>query len=300
MAWFEDRGIVEQLPVLFRLHAAYCRLMAGSGTGAARGSSALHRVIATVTRYLRLADVAAVQINGVTIVVDLLDLRLAEVFHECSHRSRDLEIVSALLSTGDTFLDIGANHGTFAVQAAPMVGASGSVLALEPQPRLAGLIEASFKANQFSQAVVRQVACGASEADVSFFIPRGDSGMASTFADLVSGHAANEVTVPQRRLDDLMRTERVTGSVVIKMDVEGAEVGALRGGVEFLRTHRPPLLLEINPESLRSAGHDIADLVEALAAAGYAWVADTDRWPETQPLASLAPAPQRNVLVTHG
>ena len=297
MAWFRDPRIVRHLPPAFRLYAAYARLVGNARTSAVKGGTALHRRLAALTRRFGWASVALVDIDGLRFAVDLLDLRMTAVFAEITADSRELAILGECLGPGDTFLDIGANHGSYAVRLSSRVGPPGRVLAFEPQPRLAHLVRASFEANGFSQSEVIECACGDTPRDLAFYAPAEHSGTGTVFREFLGADAFTTLTVRQRRLDDVMGEYPVTGRVAVKLDVEGAEVGVLRGGRAFLRVHRPPLLLEVNADSLRAAGETITTLVAALADAGYTTYAEIDAWPLSQPLAGLAPGPQRNVVV---
>lgn len=287
------------LPWAFRLYAAYARLVANPRTGAVKGGAALHRLLAALTRKLGWTDVAMVDIDGLKFAVDLLDLRMTTVFTEVASFSPDVEVLSRYLSSGDTFVDIGANHGSFALRLAMTVGQAGHVVAIEPQPRLAQLVRQSFQANGFTQGAVVECACGDADGDHAFYSPTTSSGTASLFRAFLASSAFTTLTVRQRRLDDVMREQTVTGRVVVKLDIEGAEVGLLRGGRDFLRAHRPPMLLEVNPASLRAAGESMASLRAALADAGYTQFSELDSWPASHQLAELNSEPQRNVLVLH-
>ena len=56
----------------------------------------------------------------------------------------------------------------------------------------------------------------------------------------------------------------------IKLDVEGAEGLALRGARDLLRTDRPRVLAEINPDQLlKVSGTTAADLMAEMDALGF-------------------------------
>ncbi len=93
-----------------------------------------------------------VQIGEVKAYVDLSDSRIFMVFGELMGNDSESEIMRQLLSPGDTFIDAGANHGSYSLKAAKLVGEKGKVLALEPQPRLASLIMKTFAANGYLNA----------------------------------------------------------------------------------------------------------------------------------------------------
>ena len=57
---------------------------------------------------------------------------------------------------------------------------------------------------------------------------------------------------------------------VIKIDVEGAELRALRGAAATLQRYRPILIFEVSETSLRNQGATPEEVVEFVRAQGYA------------------------------
>ena len=72
-----------------------------------------------------------------------------------------------------------------------------------------------------------------------------------------------------RRLDDILQEQQVSRVDVIKIDVEGAELRALRGMTQILETRRPLLLLELSDRSLQHQGTSSGEVVSFLGAKGY-------------------------------
>jgi len=56
---------------------------------------------------------------------------------------------------------------------------------------------------------------------------------------------------------------------VIKMDIEGAEVLALKGMVQTINQFRPKILLELNRPALKLLGSTVADIWEFLSNISY-------------------------------
>jgi FkbM family methyltransferase len=76
--------------------------------------------------------------------------------------------------------------------------------------------------------------------------------------------------IPSHRLDDLFADEDFEGrAVLIKCDVEGAELLVLRGAETFLRRVAPALSLSVHPPALPSHGHSRADVEAFLKRLGY-------------------------------
>jgi FkbM family methyltransferase len=58
---------------------------------------------------------------------------------------------------------------------------------------------------------------------------------------------------------------------LIKLDIEGCEVAALRGAKETIAKNRPVIIAEVNAGALARQGHDSQDLFSFLGAYGYKW-----------------------------
>ena len=64
-------------------------------------------------------------------------------------------------------MDVGANWGYFTLIGAHLVGRTGRVIALEPEPRLFRLLESNVARNAFSWVSVKQVAAAASQGEMA-------------------------------------------------------------------------------------------------------------------------------------
>src|SRR5688572_20763314 len=95
------------------------------------------RVLASLIRVRTGHHFATAVFNGVGTVA-VVDLRTP--FGKWLYRyglpyeDPDFELLHKLLAPGDVFIDCGANIGHFTLTAAPIVGASGRVIAFEPAP----------------------------------------------------------------------------------------------------------------------------------------------------------------------
>lgn len=294
-AWYDDAGLVATLPWQFRAYAAYSRIAVDRRTGRVRGGTALLRLMHRLAAVLRLPAEARVRVAGRTAFVDLMDERVSWVFDELRGASPEALLLGKLLRPGDTFVDVGANHGSFAILAAERVGPTGRIVAVEAQPRLAELIRRSLDAAAAPHEVLA-AAVGARESTATLRVPRAGSGSASVFGGY-GGRVRGTIEVPVVRADAALAWREFPGRVVIKLDVEGSECAFLTGAAEMLATRRPWILVELNADSLRAAGEPPEALLHALRGMGYTRAAELEAYPATQPLASLAMTPQRNVLV---
>lgn len=139
----------------------------------------------------------------------------------------ETKLVNAILERSDVLVNVGANVGFYCAHA---LAAGKTCVALEPHPENVALLLRNLKVNQW-KAEVHPVACG-SEPDVLELYGGG------TAASLVKGWAGlpsqNSLLVPIQRLDDVIGTRFADKRVFFLIDVEGAELGVLRGAAKLL------------------------------------------------------------------
>jgi len=174
----------------------------------------------------------------------------------------EMGFVLDYLKPGDRFIDIGANVGVYTLLAASAVGECGAVDAYEPGDQAARRLRENIELNGLRQVRVNQAAVGEHDGVVSFSI---DSD--TTNKILIDGTPAGPATtVTCGKLDTLYPDG---GIALIKMDIEGAELLALRGSCGLLAKTDPMVwLLELNG-ALHEFGFTEQGLADWLSARGY-------------------------------
>lgn len=152
--------------------------------------------------------------------------------------------MARLVKPGMRVADVGANHGYFTLLMADLVGSEGAVAAFEPHPRTVELLRRSVAVNGFSSRVTIHDCAVMAEpgASLTFFSPAGEPKNARVIEQAREGTPT--VQVRGDTLTNLLKGWPALD--FIKMDVEGAEEGALLGARPLLEQHRPKLLLEYN------------------------------------------------------
>ena len=177
----------------------------------------------------------------------------------------EARLVAKLLRPGDVLVDGGANVGLFSLIAAVAVGPGGRVLACEPVAETMALLRANAAENDFPTLELHEVALSDRPGRAGFTVFEAGSGLAS-FAPEDGGGRVVDVTATT--LDAL--TADVAGRVaVVKLDIEGAEVKALKGAARLIAHDRPVFVIELEPGHLARQGSSVADVREILAPHGY-------------------------------
>lgn len=170
----------------------------------------------------------------------------------------------AAIEPGMAVLDLGANVGYFTLLAAEGVGASGSVIAFEPEPKNCELLHKSLTANGFTHVDCRQQAASDTDEMLPLYVaPKGEGLHTIGTPD----QDWDSIEVEAVRLDRVFPSERFD---FIKMDIEGAEPRALAGMGELLgRCEGVRLLVEFNPWSLVKNESDAPSYLKQLTDLGF-------------------------------
>jgi FkbM family methyltransferase len=137
-----------------------------------------------------------------------------------------LAAILAHLKPGGVYLDVGANIGALALPVAALRPDS-QVVCVEADPDIAAMLRRNVAENGRPNVTTIECVAGA-ETDfaVPFYrAPDHKFGMGSIGAQF----SASPITIPQRSLDNILDELGFREVDVVKLDIEGAELGALRG-----------------------------------------------------------------------
>jgi FkbM family methyltransferase len=178
-----------------------------------------------------------------------------------AHLGPLVEVARATLSPRDRVLDIGAHLGGFALIAAAL---GCEVLAIDASPNSTALLDQSVALNGFRKLHVLQAAVGDQSGTVEFSV-FGPFGHIATPA---SGFAS--ITVPAVRVDDVLDQRGWDDVRMVKLDVEGSEIRAIRGMRKLLQKDDAPLFYyESNTHTLGLYGETAEGLRSELEQLGY-------------------------------
>jgi FkbM family methyltransferase len=195
-------------------------------------------------------------------------------FRSGRFREPELDLVEVLLEPGEVAVDVGANHGMWTLALADRAGAAGRVFAFEPVPFTFGTLRAVVRRNRLANVTLRNEGCSEGPGSVDFIVPIQRAGTSDDLqAHLASrdGNAADNgstrVCCQLTTLD--LALEGVEKIALLKLDVEGAELLALRGATQLLSRQGPAIVCEVDAEFLAGFEQTPADLVEFLRERGY-------------------------------
>lgn len=159
----------------------------------------------------------------------------------------ELSVLPAILTAGDTMIDVGANTGLYSLVAARIVGPSGTVVSFEPNPQMLAALHANSRRNGYGNMRLRGAAasdtCGAS----SFF---ENDGKPNSFSLEHLDPGAAGFSTMTITIDVLAEWERLTRVALIKIDAEGSEDKVIAGAAATIDRDRPAIIAEVTQGGL--------------------------------------------------
>lgn len=192
-----------------------------------------------------------------------------------------------LVKPGMTVLDVGAHVGYYARLCARLVGEKGRVIAFEPHPRTYAVLMKNIAAYPNVTALQLAVAEAEGTAELYDYLMMSASGSLHydpALLDLQKSHVTADDIAPRiagdfpvekfsvrtRPIDDCLAELKITQVDVIKMDIEGAEIGALRGmRTTIANSPGLTLIMEYNPQALKAFDHDPQAALNEVLALGF-------------------------------
>ncbi len=203
-----------------------------------------------------------------------IDLRqsmcLTIFFHQGQPHEQGTErLLRYVLKPGDTFVDVGANVGFYTRIGSALVGESGRVFAFEPLSSALRLLK--MNTESLTNVVVDARALSDHDGEADFHVrEQGDT------SSLLPGDAGSRVSVGVTTLDARLLNEGDAPKRIdfIKIDVEGAELGVLRGATKTIEKYQPLVYFEFLPLYATQYGFGYDDFVGFFEPLGYSlhWI----------------------------
>jgi len=167
--------------------------------------------------------------------------------------------------------DIGAHIGLVSLPMASAVSDGGIVVSFEPGAANRRLLKRHAERNGLDEIIrVEDKLVGAEPLhDVMFYEMDAASGMNSVAVTSKSG-TYRQVKKEQISVDAYCE-ENDLKPELIKIDVEGAEIGVLNGAKKTITAFKPTIFLSYHPRHVKQMGHSADDLISILAELDYTY-----------------------------
>ncbi|MGH9653517.1 MAG: FkbM family methyltransferase [Bryobacteraceae bacterium] len=192
------------------------------------------------------------------------------------------------LRHGATVVDVGANHGIVALECSLFVGPAGRVHAFEPSPAVRDRLLWHLDINHIQNVSVFGAAVGERCGRARLHIYDRATGWSALSSS--RRPADSVIDVDTVSLDQHCRTHGILSLDLLKIDIEGHELFALRGASQLLTEKRiAAVLFEIGERTCRNAGVEPQELLNELQSVGYAVYSITADGSAGEPVTRVSP-----------
>lgn len=177
-----------------------------------------------------------------------------------------VEVARRYAKLGTTVLDVGANFGQMTIQFSRMVGAEGSVLAVEADDYIFSILRRNLEANGCTN--VRPVfAAAMEESGTQVFYPEPNFERFRSYGSYgVDPCAGGGRSVRTLAIDDIEFDRPIS---FMKVDIQGSDLLAMRGARKTIERHRMPILFEYEEQFQREFSTSFQDYMDFVTSIGY-------------------------------
>ena len=194
---------------------------------------------------------------------DMADGFLRLIVIDGDYNADFFEVADPILASGGTFLDVGANFGLLSFGLAGRHGSAIDFHLFEPNSDLVTVIERSRALYPDMRCTIVTAAVSDCPGSVGFTVVEDQTGISHIAPD-------GDHVVPSVTLDDYLDDAGLDHVALVKLDIEGYELLALRGAEQSLRKRTiGALYFEYSEKWLVRVGPP-ADLIAFLDSVGYA------------------------------
>ena len=207
---------------------------------------------------MKLYDVP--QINGQLYLRDSSDLW--GFLQNGEYEPEETELIKKLVKPDDICIDGGANIGYFTIL---MAKQSKYVMSFEPEPSNRELLQKNLEVNKIINVFNDYFALAEFTGDTYLYLCDKSHGMHRIFR---SKHCDKSIMINAVKFDDIWAiTHREINFV--KLDLEGSELGALKGMITMLGECKPTILAEFHPPSIQEYGANPKQIYDLLTELKY-------------------------------
>lgn len=164
------------------------------------------------------------------------------IYH--THEPHATKLFRNQLKEGMYEVDIGSNIGYYALLAGTLVGPSGKVLAIEPEPNNFKLLKMNVRNNNIENVETIQCAIGSKDGVSEFYLTEASN--TNSLITPSTDRIVSSIQVCTRKLDTVIKDYGLPQIDLVRMDIEGGEIIAIKGMRYILKHYKPKVLVELH------------------------------------------------------
>lgn len=210
--------------------------------------------------------------GNIKMVVDKYSYMGGSIYWSGYHHLNECLYLKSFLKPEMTFVDAGANQGEFTLFAAKRLS-SGKVYSFEPVQTNLESLRRNIALNGFDNVTVVPKGLYHEHKELPIYTSHDTvlnggrhEGLSTIYPD--NYRKDLEQIIELVPFDELLLQE-LERFDFLKIDIEGAELYALKGMQQSLEKFHPQILIELNADTAKNAGYDVNELVHFLHELNY-------------------------------
>ncbi len=194
-----------------------------------------------------------VRFHGLTLHIDPKDQSMAPGLLNETYEQDEIQFYKKTIQSDWIVFDVGANIGIYSLLGSALVGPNGKVFAFEPSKEALNLLNNNLAENKNQNVEVVPAAVSEQKGSINISIDENNLGSSSVHATSTNTYVVDAIS-----LDGFIKERNIQPNF-IKIDIEGAELSALKGAQSVKNAL---IMLEYNPLLLRKLGLNSDELLD--------------------------------------
>jgi len=208
-----------------------------------------------------------IEIEGAIVVLNPADPVISGALTLGVYEKAEINFVRSMCRPKMTVLDVGANVGLYTALCGRAVGASGVVVAVEPDPQSRKFLHQTIDANSLTNCTVIAAAASDVPGVGSLYVSHENRGDNRLYANPLAG---SSIQVDVVRLDDELERREIAAIEFLKIDIQGFEPYAMSGLQRTIERSKDLVVLsELWPDGIQQAGRQAEAYLSELLGHGF-------------------------------
>ena len=178
--------------------------------------------------------------------------------------------ISQLVKKDQVVVDAGANLGYYSLVMANLVGSGGKVHSFEPVPGNYSNLQNNIALNNFQNIIAaNNLGLWHQQETLEFAIADETADNFGSYSAGTKSGTGNSIKCETTTLDSYFAENSISQFDLLKMDIEGAELNALKGAMGVLEKFKPYIVLEVCEYTCKRFGYEPNDIWNLLKPLGY-------------------------------
>lgn len=177
----------------------------------------------------------------------------------------ETKIIMECVKENDVILDIGANVGLYTILFNKYKNCT--TYSFEPIKYTFNLLNKNLKINDINAKIYNIGLSNKNKVETFYF--NTNEIAASSMRDLREDNSVKIVKCDIEKMDNFIEKEKILNIDFIKIDIEGAELFALQGGIKSINKYKPIIFCEMLRKWAKKFDYHPNDIIELLNKIGY-------------------------------